>query len=84
MMGIDFGQSEPILVSEDLVEARERKVAGIVEVDFDGLLQPPLKLLEDAKEGCGGHLWPAGLVLAKYLLRQPQLSLLRGRTMFVR
>ena len=56
-------------VSEDLVPPAVIKSAGVSEVDFDGLLSPPLKLQEDLKNGCGGQLWPAGMVLSKYMLR---------------
>lgn len=58
-----------INISEDFVPPAEKKSAGISEVDFDGLLSPPLKLHEDLKDGCGGMLWPAGMVLGKYMLR---------------
>ncbi|KAF1973171.1 hypothetical protein BU23DRAFT_507190 [Bimuria novae-zelandiae CBS 107.79] len=57
-------------VSEDLVPPAVIKSAGVSEVDFDGLLSPPLKLQEDLKNGCGGQLWPAGMVLSKYMLRK--------------
>ncbi|KAL1302263.1 hypothetical protein AAFC00_002684 [Neodothiora populina] len=58
-------------ISEDLVPNREHKAAGVLTVDFDGLLETgPLKLREDLTEGCGGMLWPAGIVLSRYLLRQ--------------
>ncbi|KAF2736463.1 hypothetical protein EJ04DRAFT_489993 [Polyplosphaeria fusca] len=56
-------------VSEDLVPPAAVKSAGVSEVGFDGLLSPPLKLYEDLKNGCGGQLWPAGMVLGKYMLR---------------
>ncbi|KAL4740147.1 putative methyltransferase-domain-containing protein [Aspergillus similis] len=62
-------------ISESLVPAREIKQAGQSYVSFDGLLQRPLLLKEDLKEGCGGQLWPAGMVLAKYMLRQHRFSL---------
>lgn len=68
-------------ISEDLVQSPEHKSAGTAEVDFDGLLPTPLKLHEDLKQGCGGQLWPAGIVLAKYLLREPKLASLHGKTM---
>jgi len=43
---------------------------GTISIDFDGLLPPPgLLLKEDATEGCGGRAWPAGLLLARHLLR---------------
>lgn len=57
-------------VSEDLVPPAAIKSAGVSEVTFDGLLSPPLKLQEDLKNGCGGQLWPAGMVLSKYMLRK--------------
>ena len=50
------------------VPLRDNKPAGITSISFDGLLDPPLLLHEDLKEGCGGQLWPAGMVLAKYVL----------------
>ncbi|GIJ82489.1 hypothetical protein Asppvi_000997 [Aspergillus pseudoviridinutans] len=62
-------------VSEYLVPVRELKSAGNTSVSFDGLLEEPLVLKEDLKEGCGGQLWPAGIVLAKYLLRQHRNNL---------
>ncbi|OQO02796.1 hypothetical protein B0A48_11079 [Cryoendolithus antarcticus] len=46
------------------------KAASTTFVDFDGLLDPPLLLHEDLAQGCGGQLWPAGMMLAGYLLRQ--------------
>lgn len=57
-------------IDEELVPVRELKQAGVMEVDFEGLLKTPLRLEEDLREGCGGMLWPAGMVMAKYLLRQ--------------
>ncbi len=80
----DIEAYEPFAVSEDLVALRIHKVAGTTTLDFDGLLHPPLKLHEDLAGGCGGQLWPAGMVLAKYLLRRPQRDTLQGKVMFVR
>ncbi|KAK5133941.1 hypothetical protein LTR08_007061 [Meristemomyces frigidus] len=55
---------------EDFVSSPVHKLAVTNEVDFDGLLSNrPLKLHEDLSKGVGGQAWPAGLVLAKYLLR---------------
>ncbi|PKY01845.1 hypothetical protein P168DRAFT_272527 [Aspergillus campestris IBT 28561] len=62
-------------VSEALVPPRDSKPAGCTNVSFDGLLEEPLLLEEDLKEGCGGQLWPAGMVLAKYLLNQHRSDL---------
>ncbi|KAF2441856.1 hypothetical protein P171DRAFT_465466 [Karstenula rhodostoma CBS 690.94] len=63
-------------VSEDLVPPAVMKSAGVSEVDFDGLLSPPLKLQEDLTNGCGGQLWPAGMVLSKYMLRKHRSDLI--------
>ncbi|KAF9738465.1 hypothetical protein PMIN06_007358 [Paraphaeosphaeria minitans] len=62
-------------VSEDLVPPALMKSAGVSEVDFEGLLSPPLKLQEDLKNGCGGQLWPAGMVLSKYMLTKHRSDL---------
>ncbi|KAL4870615.1 hypothetical protein BDV12DRAFT_47313 [Aspergillus spectabilis] len=67
--------NDPFNISESLVPAREIKQAAQSHVSFDGLLQRPLLLKEDLKEGCGGQLWPAGMVLSKYMLRQHRSSL---------
>ncbi|KAF7587513.1 hypothetical protein BBP40_007158 [Aspergillus hancockii] len=67
-------------VSESLVPVRVPKKVGHTEITFDGLLEKPLTLREDLKEGCGGQLWPAGMVLAGYLLRQHR-SDFRNKTM---
>jgi len=45
------------------------KEAGVTTADVDGLLSPALKLREDLSSGCGGQTWPAGMVLAKHMLR---------------
>ncbi|KAI1495076.1 putative methyltransferase-domain-containing protein [Biscogniauxia mediterranea] len=45
------------------------KSAGTTEVDFSGLLARPLRLYEDLSNGCGGQTWPAGMVLARHMLR---------------
>ncbi|KAJ9354189.1 hypothetical protein DTO027B9_4815 [Paecilomyces variotii] len=78
----DSGESDqdsPFAISESLVPPREQKTAGTTNIDFDGLLSEPLVLQEDLKEGCGGQLWPAGIVLSKYMLRRHH-SDLRGKT----
>jgi len=79
----DIEAHKPFAISEDLMASRIHKVAGTTTLDFDGLLHPPLKLHEDLAGGCGGQLWPAGIVLAKYLLRRPQRDTLQGKVMFV-
>ncbi|KAJ5934661.1 hypothetical protein N7466_004208 [Penicillium verhagenii] len=65
----------PFNVSTSLAPPRINKLAGTTSLDFDGSLKEPLLLKEDLKNGCGGQLWPAGMVLAKYFLHQyPDLS----------
>ncbi|KAF2035521.1 hypothetical protein EK21DRAFT_96744 [Setomelanomma holmii] len=71
----DSEENDVFGVSQDLVPPAPIKAAGITEIDFDGLLSPPLKLHEDLKNGCGGQLWPAGMVLSKYMLRNHAQSL---------
>jgi hypothetical protein len=66
---------------EELTPPAFMKLAGSSEIDFDGLLSPPLKLHEDLKKGCGGQLWPAGMVLTKYMLRKHKDDL-PGKTMY--
>jgi hypothetical protein len=77
----DSEDTDVFKVSEDLVAPAVLKSAGISEVDFDGLLSPPLKLQEDLTNGCGGQLWPAGMVLGKYMLRMHKDDLV-GKEMY--
>lgn len=70
-------------ITEDLVPSRSEQLAENISIDFSGLLNPPLTLKQDLKEGCGGKTWPAGMVLSNYLLRC-KLEQLRAKTMFVR
>ncbi len=76
-------EPNPFDISEDLVPSRVPKAAGNLTVDFDGLLDPPLRLHEDLKEGNGGQAWPAGMTLAKYLLKHRRREM-EGKSMFVR
>lgn len=74
---------DALAISEDYVQSPSHKEASTSEVDFDGLLQdPPLKLSENLAKGNGGQAWPAGRVLAKYLLRRKRDEL-KHSTMFV-
>lgn len=61
----------PLALADDLTPLPAYKAAGTTETDFDGLLPAgrPLRLREDLKDGCGGQLWPAGMTLARYMLR---------------
>lgn len=78
----DSEENDVFGVSQDLVPPAPFKAAGASEIDFDGLLSPPLKLHEDLKNGCGGQLWPAGMVLSKYMLRNHKTDLV-GKEMYV-
>ncbi|KAJ5556904.1 hypothetical protein N7494_000819 [Penicillium frequentans] len=57
-------------VSTSLAPPRINKLPGTTSITFDGSLKEPLFLKEDLKNGCGGQLWPAGMVLAKYILHR--------------
>lgn len=59
----------PLAFDEGLTPLPEIKKPGTTALDFSGLLNEPVKLHEDLKTGCGGQLWPAGMVLAKHMLR---------------
>ncbi|KAK1057031.1 Protein-lysine N-methyltransferase efm6 [Friedmanniomyces endolithicus] len=66
----DDDDGAPFAISEDLVQSPTHKQASITRTDFDGLLKStPLLLSEDLAKGNGGQAWPAGFVLARYLLR---------------
>ena len=66
-------------VSEDLTPLPTLKAKGDTVIDFDGQLVPALKLHEDVRTGCGGQTWPAGMVLAKHLLRYCRNEFLESR-----
>lgn len=60
----------PLALAEELsVPLPTYKVAQTSNFDIDGLLSTPLRLHEDLTTGCGGQTWPAGMVLAKHMLR---------------
>jgi len=59
----------PLSMGEDLTPLPAYKAATTTSIDFDSLLSPPLLLHEDLKSGCGGQLWPAGMVLSRQMLR---------------
>lgn len=70
---------DPLAFGEDFAPLPEYKAAGTTQVDFSGLLGEPLKLHEDLASGCGGQLWPAGMVLAKHMLRDHRDTLQHAR-----
>jgi hypothetical protein len=73
--------ADGLALSEDLVQSPTHKAATTNSLDFDGLLNPPLLLHEDLKEGNGGQAWPAGMILAKYMLRRKQDELKKASSM---
>ena len=69
-------------VSEDLVPAPFQTPSQEVTLAFQGYLDPPL-ILQTNETECGGKLWPAGMVLAEYILRN-KMAEMEGKEMFVR
>ncbi|KAI1431274.1 putative methyltransferase-domain-containing protein [Xylaria sp. CBS 124048] len=69
--GGEDDEFSPLAVVQDLAPLPAYKAAGTTETDFDGLLPSgkSLRLHEDLTNGCGGQLWPAGMTLARYMLR---------------
>ncbi|KAI0812148.1 putative methyltransferase-domain-containing protein [Xylaria sp. FL0064] len=61
----------PLALVDNFTPLPAYKAAGTTETDFDGLLPAgkKLRLHEDLTNGCGGQLWPAGMTLARYMLR---------------
>jgi hypothetical protein len=68
---------------EDFVKSPEHLTASTQSIDFDGLLGSPLLLHQDLASGCGGMLWPAGMVLAKYLLKMKREEMRDAESMCV-
>ncbi|KAL0942546.1 uncharacterized protein CTRU02_200432 [Colletotrichum truncatum] len=69
----------PLAIGEDLTPLPAYKAAQTSSFDIFGLLSTPLKLHEDLKSGCGGQTWPAGMVLAKHMLRYHRTALTGAR-----
>jgi protein N-lysine methyltransferase METTL21A len=68
-------QNDVFGIDDTFVPPQAAKLPGITETSFDGLLDPPLLLHEDLKDGCGGQLWPAGMVLSRYMLTHHKTDL---------
>ncbi len=66
-------------LGEDLTPVPIYKSATTNSITFSDLLSPPLKLHEDLSNGCGGQLWPAGMVLAQHMLRYHRDDLKEAR-----
>ena len=82
MMSAQAEELALLSISEDLVPSTVVVPSQEVIIVFDGLLNPPLVLQTNETE-CGGKLWPAGMVLAEYLLRNKMVEI-QGKKMFVR
>lgn len=81
MDGDDVEYAVDLAISEDLVPQPIHKLSTTVSLSFSALLEPPL-LLRTNQTKCGGQLWPAGMVLAEYLLRN-ELSSMNGKVMYI-
>jgi hypothetical protein len=68
-------QNDVFAIDDTLIPPQAHKLPGITVTSFGGLLDPPLLLHEDLKEGCGGQLWPAGMVLSRYMLTHHKTDL---------
>jgi hypothetical protein len=68
-----------LAIGEDLTPLPTYKAASTTSINFLNLLELPLKLHEDLKSGCGGQLWPAGMILAQQMLRYHRYSLKDAR-----
>jgi protein N-lysine methyltransferase METTL21A len=62
-------------VADELTPLPDYKIPTTSKLDFDGLLAKPLLVHEDLTSGCGGQTWPAGMVLAKHMLRYQRENL---------
>ncbi|KAK8084835.1 methyltransferase-domain-containing protein [Apiospora hydei] len=69
----------PLAIGTDLAPPRELKAAATTDLDFSGLLADAIQLHEDLKSGNGGQAWPAGMVLAKHMLRYHRNDLQNSR-----
>jgi hypothetical protein len=77
-------QDPALTIPESLIPSPTHLQPRITTTSLDGLLPTPLRLKEDLTEGCGGKLWPAGMVLARYMVRTyggPSNGLLGGKNM---
>ncbi|SMN22207.1 similar to Saccharomyces cerevisiae YNL024C Putative protein of unknown function with seven beta-strand methyltransferase motif [Maudiozyma saulgeensis] len=63
----------------NLVAERPIEHLGCQDLSFGGLLQPPLKVVEDGgASGCGGKIWVAGELLCEYILEKSPNNELLG------
>ena len=75
-------ENDVFAISTTLIPERDNKRPSTTTITFDDLLPSgrPLLLHEDLQEGCGGQLWPAGMVLSKFMLRYHCSGSLRGKS----
>lgn len=59
-------EGNELAISEEFVQSPAHRAARTSSIDFVGV---SLELHENLANGNGGQAWPAGMVLAKYLLR---------------
>lgn len=78
-VGSSSPEPSPLDIGQDFAPLPAYKEAGTATIDADGLLEPPLRLREDLSGGCGGQTWPAGMVLARHMLRYHRTGLERER-----
>ena len=67
---------------ESLIHVPARETPAVISTDLDGVLGVPLMIHENATDGCGGRIWPAGRVLARYMIARYAKGL-EGKTMYV-
>jgi hypothetical protein len=62
---------EPLVLAldVDIAPLPEISTKKSSDLDFAGLLTKPLRVYQDLTSGCGGQTWPAGMLLAKHMLR---------------
>jgi protein N-lysine methyltransferase METTL21A len=75
-------ENDVFAISTTLIPERSNKSASTTSITFDNLLPStaPLLLHEDLQEGCGGQLWPAGMVLSKYMLKYHREDSLKAKS----
>lgn len=78
-----MSEPEEFRLEEEFVQSPTHQSASTSVIDFDGLLETPLVLHQDLRRGNGGQVWPAGMILAKYLLRYQREELRQAENMFV-
>lgn len=76
-------ENDIFALGTDLVDLPEYREAKTADLDFDGLLNPPLIVHEDLAAGCGGMVWPAGERLAKYMLKVKKEEVQNAESMCV-